>query len=280
MPCGAARLLQIPYDGRCGVPNEGGVLVTSVELLPIGDDGENFEARLSAAAVRKALSSALKATPDRRQSTSPLQYELRELISGLSQRMDAIEQPLSDLHPASKRSVQVGTRTAPTLLGSVTKQAGGSASDRAQELLGGPMNSHIPVGLPAKFLITQSLTSLVPVAGMAAALTSSLGRIAAAPKRGRTPSLLEAGFVSREAAAWSEEEFAGTIADGAGTGIKMGRCALLGRVRNTRKVPPEIIRTADVNAVKKDREWCLAKLGSRPDIATRWYSLTATSFGP
>ena len=115
--------------------------------------------------------------------------------------------------------------------------------------------SHIPIRLPGKFLITQSLTSLVPVSVMAAALTSSVGRIAAAPKRGRTPSLLEAGFVSREAAAWSEEEYVGMIADGSGTGNQDGEARFGSGVSAKHgKRPPEIVRTSDEIAVKKDRE--------------------------
>ena len=275
MPYGPDLLFLITNDGRYGKLNEDGVLVTSKELRPIGDDGENFEepletpafpvpkARGPATAVRKGRSSAVKATPARRQSASAFQSELRELISDLSQRMEAIERGPSDRHPASKPSVQVGTSTAPTLLGSVAKPAGGSAFDRARELLGGPKIPHIPIGPPAKVQATQSSSSHEPLSGTTADLTSSLGRIADAQERGRTRSSWEAGFVSQGAAAQSEEEYAGLIADGAGATIKMGGCALLERIRKTREEHPEIILAAHENAVKKD-------LGVLPGEAWSW----------
>ena len=68
MPYGPDLLSLVTNDVRYGKLNEDGVLVTSAELLPVGDDGENFEeaaatpafpmpkARGQTAAVRKGRS--------------------------------------------------------------------------------------------------------------------------------------------------------------------------------------------------------------------------------
>ena len=73
MPYGPDLLSLVTNDVRYGKLNEDGVLVTSAELLPVGDDGENFEeaaatpafpvpkARGQTAAVRKGRSSAVRA---------------------------------------------------------------------------------------------------------------------------------------------------------------------------------------------------------------------------
>ena len=102
MPFGPDLLSFVTNVGRFGKLNEDGVVVTSAELLPVGDDGENFvepiatpvlpvpKAVRPAAAVRKARCSSTKAPPARRQSVSEFQSELKELILDLAQRMEAI----------------------------------------------------------------------------------------------------------------------------------------------------------------------------------------------
>ena len=75
------------------------------------------KARERATVSRKARPSGAKTPQPRRQSATAFQDELKELVTGLAQHMDAIERAPSSHHQASKPPVRSGTSTPPTLLG-------------------------------------------------------------------------------------------------------------------------------------------------------------------
>ena len=108
------------------------------------------KARERATVSRKARPSSIKATHPRRQSATAFQDELRGLVTGLAQRMDAIEPSPFSHHQASNPPVHFGISTPPTWLRAVAKPGTGTAFDRARDLLRGPKTSYIPMGPPSQ----------------------------------------------------------------------------------------------------------------------------------
>ena len=83
-------------------------------------------------------------------------------------------------------------------------------------------------------------------------LTTTLDPIASALEIGRGKPSFEAGYRTDICAAQSEEEYAGMILVSCGSGVELGRQALLEKVKKTREEFPAIILASHEVVVKKD----------------------------
>ena len=103
--------------------------------------------------LRRAGPGPVRATKGlwaRRQTANSFQNELRDLISGLSPRMDAIEHALSEHLQASKpSSAHFGISTPPPVLGAGGRSSAQHESCRETEGLAHPLQSFVGIQLSA-----------------------------------------------------------------------------------------------------------------------------------
>ena len=224
---GVSRVFSAPH-GATGFHVDGRMLCGLYLLTPITSDGRfgeyimegcwwvwrmdlPWEARTRKWRKRcRCRPSAAEAAPARRQSATAFQEELRELITGLSQRPVAIERVPSGHRQVPRPQVRPGISTPLMKLRTITPPRTGTALGRARKCSGDAKTSLLPMCPPTIGRTTQSPSTHEPTPEPHAILTSSLGRSATALEKGRARSSPEAyvgpavSCAERRRARWAE----------------------------------------------------------------------------